>query len=77
MKNEMTESARNGFDGNSNPHLQTSAMWYAHALGRYLHDTGRCVPRDVRMGRGFSIRANDMRFTFVYSAGRIEFSRAE
>lgn len=50
---------------------------YAHALGRYLHDTGRTPPRDVRMGRGDSIRCNDMRFTFKAAAGRIEFERIE
>lgn len=76
--NDLTAVARTGFDGNDNPHLATSPCWYAHALGRYLHDTGRTVPRDVRMSRGDSIRANDMRFSFAHpAAGRVTFERIE
>ena len=59
--NDLTSAARAGYDGNQNPHLYSSAYWYAHALGQYLHATGRTVPRDVRMSRGY-IRANDMLF---------------
>jgi hypothetical protein len=66
---DLTPEARAGFDGNTNPHLRTSPCWYAHALGQYLHATGRSAPRGVRMGRGDSIRANDMRFTFTSPAG--------
>jgi len=77
MTPTMTDIARAGYDGNDNPHLATSPNWYAHALGRYLHDTGRVPPRDVRMGRGDSIRANDMRFAFKVEAGRITFERIE
>lgn len=68
-----------GYQGHPNPHLATSAAWYAHALGRYLHDTGRTTPRDVRMGRGYSIRANDMRFTCTHpdGTGRVTFERVE
>ncbi len=74
---KLTEYAREGFDGNENPHLATSPAWYAHALGRYLHDTGRSVPTDVRMGRGDSIRCKDMRFKFIHTPGKIAFERVE
>ena len=74
----LTDEARVGYDGNPNPHLFSSPSWYAHALGAYLHETGRSPPRDVRMGRGDSIRANDMRFTFTHpQPGTIEFERVE
>ena len=58
----LTNEARAGYDGNPNPHIYSSACWYAHALGQYLHATGRTPPRNVRMSRGYSIRANDMLF---------------
>jgi hypothetical protein len=76
MTESLTDYARAGYDGNENPHLGTSPAWYAHALGRYLHATGRTPPRDVRMGRGDSIRANDMRFKFT-GAQRVSFERVE
>jgi hypothetical protein len=60
---DLTTDARAGYDGNENRNLYSSPCWYAHSLGRYLHDTGRSPPRGVRMGRGASVRANDMRFT--------------
>lgn len=75
---DLTSVARSGYDGNDNPHYVSSPNWYAHSLGRYLRDTGRSAPRDVRMGRGDSIRANDMRFTFKLPGnGRIAFERVE
>ena len=62
----LTECAREGFQGNDNPHLYSSPAWYAHAFGRYMHSSGRTVPTDVRMGRGYSIRSGDMRFTIQH-----------
>lgn len=73
----LTNYARDGYDGNANPHLSTSPAWYAHALGRYLHDTGRSAPVDVRMGRGDSIRTGDMWFTFRMIGCNISFERAQ
>lgn len=64
MKNELTEFARVGYDGNPNPHLATSPAWFAHRLGEYLHRTGRTPPQGVRMGRGYQIHANGMLFAF-------------
>ena len=74
---DLTEEARAGYMGNPNPHLKTSPVWYAHALGAMMHATGRPIPRDVRMGRGDSIRCNDMRFTFTTRAGVLSFERVE
>ena len=78
---DLTNEARVGYEGGINPHILTSPAWYAHMLGRYLHQTGRCTPTDVRMGRGNSIRANGMRFAFVdtYSMHKasIVFERVE
>lgn len=79
-RDSLTTFARAGYDGNENPHLATSAAWYAHALGRFLHDSGRSVPEDVRMSRGDSIRSRDCVYAFsVFSAAsggtRISFER--
>ena len=71
----LTDYARSGYDGNKNPHLWSSACWYAHAFGRYMHDTGRPVPTDVHMSRGQSIRCRDMRFTLNHAGKAISFER--
>ena len=75
---QLAEYARIGYYGNPCPHLSSSPAWCAHMLGKYLHDTGRAIPHDVRMGRDKSIRANDMRFTFQVSDDKsIRFERIE
>ena len=79
MATDLTPEARVGYDGNPNPHLATSPSWYAHALGAYLHGSGRSAPRGVRMSRGNSIWANDMLFRFTEHKGadglRVTFER--
>jgi hypothetical protein len=75
--NDLTSYACTGFGGFPNPHIATSPARYAHALGAWFLRTGRTLPRDVRMGRGDSIRANDMRFTFTDTADCIRFERVE
>ena len=75
MPETLTSFARAGYDGSANPHLYSSPAYYAHALGQYLHATGRTPPHDVRMGRGDSIRANGLRFTF--SGKPLKFERVE
>jgi hypothetical protein len=62
MANDLTNEAVNGFNGLSNGHLYSSPNYIAHLLGRFLHDSGRTKPRNVRMSRGYTIRANDMLF---------------
>ena len=59
---DLTPEARQGYEGKPNTYLATSPSWYAWHLGALLQKTGRTMPRDVRMGRGNSIRANSMRF---------------
>ena len=73
----LTEPAREGYYGNQNKHLATSPNWYAHEFGMYLHNTGRAIPTDVRMGRGDSIRSGDMRFTFEHAGKAVIFTRIE
>lgn len=75
MATDLTTEARAGYDGNENPYLFSSPAWYAHALGKYLHDTGRNPPFGVRMSLGDHIRANDMLFSFEAKNGRITFER--
>lgn len=75
---DLTVEARAGYDGNDCPHIWSSPAWLAHKFGEYLHSSGRTPPRDVRMGRGDSIRANDMRFKFKLALDqRISFERIE
>ena len=77
-QNDLTTYAQAGYGGASNPHIQTSPAWYAHELGRHFQVTGRPSPRDVRMGRGYSIRGNDMRFKINDSSGgTAKFERVE
>ncbi len=66
---DLTAYAREGYDGNTNPHLYSSACWYAHSLGQMLHATGRNPPSDVRMSRGSKVRANGMLFEHIHPAG--------
>lgn len=75
---DLTQHARAGYDGNENSHLATSPAWYAHAIGRYLHDTGRAPPYAVSMSRGNSMNANGKRWRFSHPApGRVEFNLIE
>ena len=61
----LTQTAIKGFDagpGSRNPYLSSSSSAYAWKVGHHLKNTGRSRPRDVRMGRGYTIHANDMLF---------------
>ena len=69
MADNLTQYAREGYDGNQNLHLYSSPCWYAHSLGQYLHATGRTVPADVRMSRGTSVRVKDMIFKHDNKSG--------
>jgi hypothetical protein len=61
---DLTNEATLGYNGYDNPHLWSSSSYIAHELGRHLQDSGRTAPRDVRMSRGYTIRANDMLFAW-------------
>ena len=67
------DKAKTGFT--ANPHMYSSPCWYAHELGIYFASTGKSKPRDVRMSRGYSIRANDMLFKIHETKGTISFER--
>lgn len=77
MHQTLTDHAIAGYRGEPNKHLPTSPAHSAHAFGAYMHSTGRSVPRDVRMGRGHSIRGNDMRFTIGGLSTAPVFARVE
>jgi hypothetical protein len=62
MANDLTAIAIDGFNGLANGHLYSSPNYIAHLLGRFLHDSGRTKPRNVRMFMGYTIRADDMLF---------------
>jgi hypothetical protein len=66
-RDKMTEHAREGYEGKPNGSLYSSPHYYAHELGAYLQKSGRSEPREVHMGRGYSIRANDMRFNITHA----------
>ena len=62
---DLTMEAIKGYQGESgNPYLYSSPAWYAYQLGAYLQRTGRTLPRDVRMGRGYQVHANDCLWAF-------------
>lgn len=61
----LTDHAKVGYFGNPNPHTYSSPAWYAHAIGQWFHATGRYMPTAVRMGRGYSIWANNRRFKII------------
>lgn len=52
---EMTSAARDGFDGEPNRHLFSSAMWMAHTVGAELAKRKMRSPASVSMSRGFSV----------------------
>lgn len=79
----LTDAAAKGYAGcEANEFLETSPNWFACCLGAYFLKTGRPAPRNVRMGRGYSIRASDMRFLLCFvnkpkESTEVDFERAE
>ena len=74
-RNDLTEYATKGYQGDDNKHIFSSPCFYAHALGEHLQKTGRTAPQDVRMSRGYSIRCGDMLFSIQHSNGVAIFTR--
>jgi hypothetical protein len=75
---DLTAIARTGYEApteDPNPYYYSSANHSAYALGRYLRQSGRTSPRDVRMSRGYSIRANDMLFKIRHAKSTVSFER--
>jgi hypothetical protein len=74
MATDLTNEAYQGYAAPAearNPFLHSSASHMAFAVGRWLRDTGRPIPRDVRMSRGYTVRANDMLIKWHFD-GRCE-----
>jgi len=77
-KNDLTTQAQGGYDGSACQHIWSSPAWYAYQVGQYLRSSGRTAPRDVRMGRGNRIHANDLLFKFTHQDGQgISFERIQ
>ena len=60
---DLTEQAKEGFEapaGANCPYFDSSPSAMAWLTGQWLKTTGRTEPRDVRMSRGYTVRANDM-----------------
>lgn len=68
MKNDLTDYAVKAYETRlqtgftANPQLWSSPAFYAHELGIHFALKGMSKPYDVRMSRGYSIRANNMLF---------------
>jgi hypothetical protein len=65
---DLSLEAGQGYDKLPNPHLYSSAVWYAHEIGRHFANTGWAAPQDVRMSRGYHVWASGMLFKFVDEA---------
>lgn len=73
-KMDLTPAAQEGFDAKPEsacPHYTSSPNGLAWFVGRWLQATGRSAPRDVRPGRGYRIRANDMLLLVDTSTGTV------
>ena len=50
------------------PHYTSSPAGMAWLVGAWLQKAGRPAPRDVRMSRGYTVRAGDMRVSVADAA---------
>lgn len=60
---DLTDEAKQGYEappGAKCPFYESSPSGMAWLTGQWLQATGRSAPRDVRMSRGYTVRANDM-----------------
>ena len=64
----LTHRARLGFNGSELPQDASPIARRAYSLGRYLHDTGRNIPTDVRVRSGGQMLSGDL--CFEWSADR-------
>ena len=72
MATNLIEYARDGFfsrlENTTNPHMYSSACWYAWEAGRALDHSGRTKPVKATMGRGYSVNlktaANEFKAIF-------------
>jgi hypothetical protein len=61
-QDDLTAFALLGYNGADNPHIYSSACWYAHSLGQHFRAEYLAEPKKVRMSRGYKVRASDMLF---------------
>lgn len=64
---DLTAQAMEGYtagNGAACPYYKSSATGMAWQVGAMLRRTGRTAPRNVRMGRGYHVHANDMLWAF-------------
>jgi hypothetical protein len=62
-RDDLTDHASEGFhaaEGAKCPYFDSSPASSAWHVGLWMQTTGRPAPRDVRMGRGYSVHVNDM-----------------
>jgi hypothetical protein len=62
-KKDLTPYATEGFSAPANskcPHILSSPAEMAWMAGAWLNKTGRSIPRDVSMSRGYTLKINDM-----------------
>jgi len=57
------------------PYLSTSVHSDAWHIGRWLHQTGRTKPDDVRKSRGNSYHVNGMKVRMHYAKGATQVER--
>lgn len=75
MATDLTAEAMQGFEAPAearNPFYHSSASGIAWDCGRWMQTTGRTAPRDVRMSRGYTVRANDMLISWNSKTGACE-----
>jgi len=75
-RGDLWYAADAGYEGKEGcNYLYSSPAYYAYYLGKYFRVTGRARPHDVRMSRGYSIRASDMIFRIIDTPEGVTFSR--
>lgn len=73
-RSDLTPAAKAGYEASAEaacPHYSSSPNGLAWMVGRWLQQTGRPAPRDVRPGRGYRIRANDMLLAVDSNTGAV------
>ncbi len=80
---DMTRQAREGYDSvrfnniesQTCPYYKTSPAEMAWAIGRWMAQTHRTMPRDCRTSRGDTMHINGMKVRINYVQGCTEIER--
>jgi hypothetical protein len=75
LNTEAAEGYSAGYAGQANPYLPTSNSHNAWAIGRWMLQTGRSFPRDVRASRGDTYHVNGMKVRINRVQGCTEIER--